>query len=155
MAAGLTVSRDKLDALKAYLGNEVRESARGARAKAGLDIDGALHPGGATAELVALLDRAGPYGQGNPQPRFAFPAVRVKFAKIVGEAHVRAVLEAADSSRLEAIAFRAAGQPLGDMLMNASGMPLHVAGNLRRDTWGGREKIELMIEDAADPRGQG
>lgn len=154
MAAGLTVERDKLDALKAFFATELQEAQRGARAAAGLDIDGAMHPGGATADLVTLLDRAGPFGQGNPQPRFAFPAVRVKFAKIVGETHVRAVLEAADSSRLEAIAFRAAGQPLGDLLMSTSGMPLHVAGNLRRDTWGGREKIELQIEDAADPRSQ-
>jgi single-stranded-DNA-specific exonuclease len=34
-------------------------------------------------------------------------------------------------------------------------MPVHVAGSLKRDTWGGREKIELTIEDAADPRRQG
>jgi single-stranded-DNA-specific exonuclease len=33
-------------------------------------------------------------------------------------------------------------------------MPLHVAGTLKRDTWGGRQKIELTIEDAADPRRQ-
>ena len=34
---------------------------------------------------MTLLERAGPYGQGNPQPRFAFPAHRVRFAKVVGE----------------------------------------------------------------------
>jgi single-stranded-DNA-specific exonuclease len=38
--------------------------------------------------------------------------------------------------------------------MSAAGMPLHVAGHLRRDTWGGRDRIELQIEDAADPRRQ-
>lgn len=155
MAAGLTVEQDKLADVASFLANEIGEAARGARDKAGLDIDGALHPGGATQDLMALIDKAGPYGQGNPQPRFAFPAVRVKFAKIVADAHVRAVLEAQDSSRLEAIAFRAAGQPLGEMLMAAAGMPLHVAGQLRRDTWGGRDRIELAIDDAADPRKQG
>lgn len=155
MAAGLTVEQDKLADVASFLANEIGEAARGAREKAGLDIDGALHPGGATQDLMALIDKAGPYGQGNPQPRFAFPAVRVKFAKIVADAHVRAVLEAQDSSRLEAIAFRAAGQPLGEMLMAAAGMPLHVAGQLRRDTWGGRDRIELAIDDAADPRKQG
>jgi single-stranded-DNA-specific exonuclease len=41
------------------------------------------------------------------------------------------------------------------MLLGAGGLPLHVAGNVKRDTWGGREKTELMIEDAADPRRQG
>ena len=155
MAAGLTVARDKLETARTFLSEEVRESARGARERAGLDIDGALVPGGANDELVTLLARAGPFGQGNPQPRFAFPHVRVKFAKVVGTSHVRAVLEAADASRLEAVAFRAAGQPLGDLLLGAGGMPMHVVGNLRRDSWGGREKIELLIEDAADPRLQG
>ena len=31
-------------------------------------------------------------------------------------------------------------------------MPLHIAGTVRRDTWGGRDKLEVTIEDAADPR---
>ena len=121
----------------------------------GLDVDGALVPSGVTDALMDLIERAGPYGQGNAQPRFAFPSVRVKFAKQVGEAHLRCVLEATDGSRLEGVAFRAVGQPLGDLLQNTGGMPVHVAGSLKRDTWGGREKIELTIEDAADPRRQG
>jgi single-stranded-DNA-specific exonuclease len=29
-------------------------------------------------------------------------------------------------------------------------MPIHVAGHLRRDTWGGRNRIELQIEDVAE-----
>lgn len=151
MAAGLTVSEDQLDALKAYLAEELAEAATSARAAASLEIDGALTPSAATDELVALLDRAGPYGQGNPQPRFVFPAHRIRFAKIVGDAHVRAVAEAGDGSRLDAIAFRAAGQPLGDLLLEANGgMPLHICGTLRRDTWGGRNRIELTIDDASE-----
>ena len=119
----------------------------------GLEIDGALTCGAANDELIGLIEQAGPYGQGNPQPRFVFPAHRIKFAKVVGQAHVRCVIEGADGTRLDGVAFRAAGQPLGDLLMSTNGMPLHIAGTLKRDTWGGREKIELMIDDAADPRG--
>ena len=152
MAAGLTVKRDKLAALQAFFAKSLKADAAAFRAAASLEIDAALVASGANAELMNLIDRAGPYGQGNAQPRFVFPAHRIKFAKIVGDAHIRVVLEAGDGGRLEAIAFRAVGQPLGDMLMGAGGMPLHVAGQLRRDTWGGREKIELAIDDAADPR---
>ena len=94
------------------------------------------------------------WGQGNPSPRFAFPATRIKFAKVVGEAHVRCALESADGGRLDGIAFRAAGQPLGDLLLGTNGLPIHIAGHLKRSTWGGRNKIELIIEDAADPRRQ-
>ena len=152
MAAGLTLKRENLAAVDKFLSREMAEAASGARAAAALEIDAAMTASGATVEAVNLLDAAGPYGQGNVQPRFVFPAHRIKFAKIVGDAHIRVMLESGDGGRIDAIAFRAAGQPLGDALMAAGGMPLHVAGHLRRDTWGGREKIELQIDDVADPR---
>jgi len=154
MAAGLTVARSKLEALETFMAARLGAATDTARAAVALDIDGALTAQTVTDELADLLDRAGPYGQGNPQPRFAFPAHRVKFAKVVGETHVRCVLEAGDGSRLDAIAFRAADQPVGAALLASAGLPLHVAGHLRRDTWGGRDRRELVIEDVADPRAQ-
>jgi len=120
-----------------------------------LPIDGALSAGSINQELIDLIGRAGPYGPGHPEPRFVFPAHRVKFAKIAGEAHIRCLLEAADGSRLDAVAFRAVGQPLGDLLLGTNGLPIHIAGTLKRDQWGGRDRIELTIDDAADPRRQG
>ena len=155
MAAGLTVSRDKLPVLEKFLHDKLAASVGQARTRDGLDIDGALTPGGVTDELLDLIARVGPYGQGNPAPRFAFPATNVKFAKIVGENHVRCVLQSADGTKLEGIAFRAAGEPLGDLLLNAGGLPLHVAGTVKRSSFNGRERIEVHIEDAADPRRQG
>ncbi len=155
MAAGLTIEESQLQTLRAFLNDALASAALEARASASLDIDGALTASGVTDDLLQLIERAGPYGQGNPQPRFALPAHRVKFAKIVGDRHVRCSLEAGDGKRLDAVAFRAADQPIGDVLLGAGGMPLHIAGTLKRDTWGGREKIELTIDDAADPRRQG
>ena len=154
MAAGLTVERGSLEALNSFLRQRLGAAARRARAASALAIDGALTPTAVTEEFLDLIERAGPYGQGNPQPRFVLPAHRIRFAKAVGEAHVRCVLEAGDGSRLDAVAFRVADQPLGAALLADSGMPLHVAGHLRRDTWGGRDCRELIIEDVADPRQQ-
>lgn len=152
MAAGLTVSRENLAAAANYLQTAIAKPASRAMTTATLDLDGALTPASVKEELIDLIERAGPFGHANPQPRFAFPAHRVKFAKVMGEAHIRCILEGGDGSRLDAIAFRAVGQPLGDLLMQAAGMPLHIAGQLRRDTWGGRNRIELLIDDVADPR---
>lgn len=152
MAAGLTVKRDKLADLTQFFAGELKTASTSARSAATLDVDGALVPSAATNEFLTLIERVGPYGQGNPQPRFVFPAARIRFAKIVGEKHVRAVLEGGDGGRIDAVAFRAVGQPLGDLLLSANGLPLHIAGTLKRDSWGGRERIELTIDDAADPR---
>jgi single-stranded-DNA-specific exonuclease len=154
MAAGLTVARDRLDALCAFLIPRLAKKTDAARSAMALEIDGALTPASVTDDFMALIERAGPYGQGNPEPRFAFPAHRVKFAKVVGTAHVRCTLEAGDGSRLDAVAFRAADQPVGAALLAAAGMPLHFVGHLRRDTWNGRDRRELVIEDVADPRRQ-
>jgi single-stranded-DNA-specific exonuclease len=155
MAAGLTLARDRLELVRAFLGAQLAAESPARRPTPQLDLDGALTPVSVTDELMALIDRAGPYGQANPQPRFAFPAHRVKFAKLVGEAHVRCVLEAGDGSRLDAVAFRMGDQPVGTALLGSAGLPLHIAGHLRRDTWNGRDKRELIIEDVADPRSKG
>ena len=69
----------------------------------------------------------------------------------MGNAHVRCVLEGGDGARLDAVAFRAVDQPLGAALLKADGLPLHVAGHLRRDTWNGRDRRELTVEDVAVP----
>lgn len=151
MAAGLTVKTERLDELEAYFAEKLKEKVTATRAAMGLEIDGALTANGITPNFMDQLDRAGPYGQGNPTPRFALPAHRVKFAKIVGEAHVKCTLEASDQSRINAIAFRAVGTPLGDLLLDRAGESLHIVGQLRRNQWNGRESIEMTIEDAARP----
>jgi single-stranded-DNA-specific exonuclease len=149
MAAGITVARDKLDAVRARFDRMLRDKASAARTSTALEIDGAMTPAGVNEDFIDLVEKAGPYGQGNPSPRFAFPAHRVRFAKVMGEAHIRCTLEAGDGSKLDAIAFRAVGQPVGDAIQGSNGMPLHLVGHLRRDTWGGRNRIELQIEDVA------
>jgi single-stranded-DNA-specific exonuclease len=152
MAAGLTVARELLETASTFLAGRLDGKTAEARQRIALQIDGALTPASVTEDFMALIERAGPYGQGNPEPRFAFPAHRVRSAKVVGTQHVRCTLEAGDGSRLDAVAFRAAEQPLGEALLATAGMPIHVVGHLRRDTWNGRDRRELVIEDAADPR---
>jgi single-stranded-DNA-specific exonuclease len=68
---------------------------------------------------------------------------------VVGNGHVRCILAGATGKRLTAIAFRAAGEELGHMLLSASQGPLHLAGNLRVNHWQDRDDPQLIIQDAA------
>jgi len=149
MAAGLTVTRAKLGALRAFLEEHLRDAVEVARAADHLAIDGALTAGAATGDLWNTIERAGPFGSGNPEPVFALPSHRVVFADPVGAAHVRVRLRAGDGKQIGAIAFRALGRPLGDVLLASRGLPLHVAGTLSRDSWQGQERIEMRVLDAA------
>jgi single-stranded-DNA-specific exonuclease len=155
MAAGVTVEMARLDELTAFLSRELRPSVDSAAASLVLEIDGALIPSAATKDFANFVEQAGPYGMGNPAPRFVFPAHRVTAVKAVGEGgHLRCALRAGDGSSISAIAFRALGSPLGDAMQAVGGGPLHAAGRIKRNTWGGHDRVEFEIEDLADPRAQ-
>lgn len=155
MAAGATLKPGQLGAFRAHLAEVLAASVATAREAAALPVDAALTARGATTDLVHQIERAGPYGSGNPQPVFAFPAHRARFAEVVGTGgHVRFSLASGDGARLKAIAFRAANSELGDLLLTAGNdRPLHVAGTLSLDHWQGREEVQVRVSDVAVPAG--
>ncbi|MDY0874477.1 single-stranded-DNA-specific exonuclease RecJ [Dongia rigui] len=149
MAAGFEVDQARLRDLQTFLQQRFDTDMKGEALMPVLDIDAALQPRGATTDLLNMLERMGPFGAGNAEPRFVFPNVRLAFADVVGGAHLRLQLEGADGARLKAIAFRCLDTELGARLTSARGMRLHLAGHLRRDTWQGRDNVQLIVEDAA------
>lgn len=152
MAAGLTVERSRLGALRAFFEEHAGEAVGLLTAKHALKIDGALAASGATAELVDTLEKAGPYGSGHPLPVFALPAHRLTDARVVGLHHVRIALEGPDRGRIEGIAFRAAETPLGNALLSGRGLSFHVAGSLTADHWQGTRRVQIRVTDAAPAR---
>jgi single-stranded-DNA-specific exonuclease len=151
MAAGFTVARERLEDLRRFLGERLAAQAAGDLVPV-LDLDGALDCGGASVELVDTLERLGPFGSGNAQPRFAVSAARVVRADVVGQGHVRCVLSGSGGQRLKAIAFRAADSEMGHALLATRGGSFHLAGTLRADTWQGNTSVQMFIDDAAPAR---
>jgi single-stranded-DNA-specific exonuclease len=150
MAAGFEVAADRIEDLRAFIDARIGDHFSGAPPRAVLDLDGALQPRGASVEFVSMLERLAPYGAGNAEPRFALSNVRIAFADLVGEKHVRCQVEGSDGTRMKAIAFRCAETPVGRLLLGGRNAPrLHLAGHLRLDSWQGQEKVQLTIEDAA------
>jgi single-stranded-DNA-specific exonuclease len=149
MAAGVTLRKDALAAFRAYLEETMGDAVAAARRESALRIDGAISARAANVELVTALERAGPFGAGNPEPVLALPSHTLVFAEAAGQAHVRARLRAPDGAIVNAIAFRAAGQPLGNALMQNRGMMLHAAGILCVDRWNGSERVQLRLADVA------
>ena len=84
-----------------------------------------------------------------PEPVFALPSHAIAYAEEVGQAHVRARLRAGDGTMLNAIAFRAAGKPLGNALIANRGRNVHAAGTLSIDRWNGEERVQLRLMDLA------
>ena len=149
MAAGLTVERNKVDALGAFLNERLAADVERASGDKSLLIDAVLAPRGINPLWCDAIESAGPYGAGWPAPRVATGPVRIVESGIVGTDHLRLIVAGEDGARFKAIAFRAAETELGQTLLNARGRKLWLAGRAKRDDWGSRPAAELHLEDAA------
>ena len=149
MAAGITLRKDALAPLRAYLESTLAADVETARRASGLLIDGAVSAAAANAELVTMLGRAGPFGSGNPEPLIALPAHTLAYAEEVGQAHIRVRLKSGDGSGVNAIAFRASGQKLGAALLANRGRQIHAAGTFAIDRWNGEERVQFKLADIA------
>ena len=150
MAAGLTVMRDQLEPAMARLSELLAKQGAGQGGPADLKLDGALMPEAATIDLIEEIEKAGPFGASAPAPRYAIPALQVRFAKLVGDSHLKLSLSDGLSGKMDAIAFGAFDGPLGDRLSRHGGARFHVAGRLEVNSWGGRQRVQLRLDDAAE-----
>ncbi len=148
MAAGLTLKTDGLAALRQFFDEALAASVEASRNDA-LMVDGALTATAATLDLIELLEQAGPYGSAHPSPMFVFPAHRVVYADAAGADHIRCTLASSDGTRIKAIAFRAMGTDMGELLLSERSFPLHIAGRLVADEWGAKRVPSVQIEDVA------
>ncbi|MFZ0844176.1 MAG: single-stranded-DNA-specific exonuclease RecJ [Pseudolabrys sp.] len=149
MAAGVTLAKGGLAAFRAFLEATLAQSVEAARRDRALLIDGAISAGAVNPALVETLARAGPFGAGNPEPLLALPAHTLAYADPVGENHIRARFRSGDGKFVNAIAFRVAGTPLGQALMDNRGRQLHAAGFLAIDRWQGEERVQMRLTDVA------
>jgi single-stranded-DNA-specific exonuclease len=149
MAAGVTLRKSALAALRAFLESTLAADVEIARRANGLMIDGAVSAGGANHELVGMIERAGPFGSGNPEPVIALPAHTLAYTEEAGQSHVRLRLKSADGTGLNAIAFRAVGQKLGAALVQNRGRLVHAAGSFALDRWQGEERVQFRLNDIA------
>ena len=149
MAAGITVEREKLGALRAFFEEQAAEAVTTLRHGESLRIDAALSADGATFDLLDALETAGPYGAGHSSPILVLPRHKLADVRIVGNGHLRADLRSQAGGRLQAIAFRAAETDLGKFLFDSRGATIHVAGTLSSNHWNGARSVQFRIIDAA------
>jgi single-stranded-DNA-specific exonuclease len=151
MAAGVTLRKERLAEFRAYLESALAADVANSRHENELFVDGAVSARAVTPEFVATLNRAGPFGAGNPEPVIALPSHQLIFADEVGQAHLRLRLKSGDGAIVNAMAFRAVGQKLGNALVQNRGQQLHVAGSLAVDRWQGAERVQMRVADVAVP----
>lgn len=148
MAAGLTVARDRLEPAMARLADLLARQGAGTVGPRDLRIDSLLMPSACTVAFVEQIEQAGPFGQGAPAPRFGFADMAI-VARRIGDKHLKLALSDGFGGQIEAMAFGAFDTALGPALETAGHRRFHLTGRLEVNHWGGRNRVQLRLEDAA------
>lgn len=150
MAAGFSLAENAVASLREFFNRWMAPHLAAMPKERRLLLDAGLTVKGVAPSLVHAIEALGPFGAGNPQPRFLLERVKVVRSDIVGGDHVRAILaDEVGSGSLKAVAFRSVQNDIGKTLLGSKGRPLHVAGSLKLNYWQGNETAEFTIEDVA------
>jgi single-stranded-DNA-specific exonuclease len=139
MAAGVTIRRSRLDAFRERFAGVARRELAPEDLGPEQRVDLELPLRVVTVELERLSRYLEPCGAGNPSPVLGVRGVRLSRRAVVGQGHLKAVLEDGDA-QLSAIGFqwadRVAG--LGDGLVDA-------AFRLETNEWQGQSTLQARL----------
>jgi single-stranded-DNA-specific exonuclease len=148
MAAGFSVEASKISALHAFLIQRMESAVNAYNDARVMKFDGNLSVSGANMETLEEMALAGPYGIGNPSPRFMIANAQIIHRTVMKEKHIKVILsDASGKARLNAVAFGSVGTKMGEWLM--SERTLSVLGELKKNSWQGTESAQFMISDVA------
>lgn len=148
MAAGFSLTKDQLPLLTNFLISEIVRLEKEVDFRPMALCDGYLDLRSLTPALMEEIENIAPFGMGNPTPKFVFSQVMVESYSLIKEQHIRCRFSQGDGISIEGMGFRLKDTLLGDTLMDRSQRPLDLLASPKLDTWGGKTKISLSIEDA-------
>jgi len=145
MAAGLTVSTDKLSQFKKSFIDVANEQLTEENLHATLTLDCEMTLQDITPRFMEFLDKLSPYGPGNMRPKFAIRNVEISGTpKVIGKTgeHLRFKIKQGLKT-MAAIGFGLSGKY--EMLI--TGQPVDIACVVETNEWQGNTTIQLNVRD--------
>jgi single-stranded-DNA-specific exonuclease len=140
MAAGLQLPEDRIDAFREQFNQAVKARLSSDQLRPEQRVDAWISLREADWPLMECLEQMAPFGQGNTKPVWAVESATLLGApRVVGQRHLKmTVLQ--DNQKLDAIAFNMADREVPDG-------PLDIAFQLSRNSFAGRESIQMNVQD--------
>ncbi|RUO55825.1 single-stranded-DNA-specific exonuclease RecJ [Pseudidiomarina homiensis] len=141
MAAGLSLAPENLEAFQHAAVAVATEWLEAEALQRTILTDGGLDASCFTQDFVAQLQRLGPWGQGFPEPLFddVFELVQ---QRIVGQNHLKLVVQTADGIVLDAIAFNVDTQEWPNLSVRKA----QLVYKLQLNHFRGRTNVQLLVE---------
>jgi len=150
MAAGFTILEENIEKLSEFLNNEFTHDYRIIKEKAVSHYLSTIPTQAITIELVNYIEKLGPFGSGNAQPKFMIRNAKIINPKILKDLHISCFIAGSETDLnnryVKAIAFSAMESPIGEILLsNYPKLSLIVTMDI--NVWQGNESVQLVIQD--------
>ncbi len=143
-AAGFSIETRKIPEFAARFREAVDARLKGLDLKPKLALDGKMNLEDCTASFIKLLERASPFGLGNPEPVMAVEDAHVLSPPVLfGRNHLRMIVGQGDHSS-ECVGFNMG--ELKNELTNR-GEHLNLACSPSLHTWRGTTRLQLKLKD--------
>ena len=146
MAAGFSLRTNQLEGFTKYLEEVITPQALKDNPSS-LQADALVDIAGVTLNLVSGLEPLEPYGEGNPEPKFIIPNAQLVYVNLLKNGHITCHFAGLGGARVNAIAFKVADTEIGTALLAGINQRFHLLGTLKKDTWNGRTKIQIQLQD--------
>ncbi len=149
MAAGFLIDKSKILNLRSELIKNFNKKNDEFSTNINLYLDGVLSPSALNENFFKDIDKLGPFGSGNAEPKFAIEQLKILSTTFVGENHLKIILLGKDGSTFKAFAWNARNTLLQSYLEKNQKRKINIAGNIRLNEWQGKKEVQFNIIDIA------
>ena len=146
LAAGLTIENNKIQMFKDFLISKVEHAFQETELVSEISVTSELSISALNSNLMDWIKKLGPWGQGNPIPKFLIKDVIIKKLVFFGKEKQHLLVKVSDNSgEIDCKIFNINETAFSSVL--EKNKSLHLLGNLVSNEWNNKNKVEFNLID--------
>ena len=146
LAAGLTIENNKIQMFKDFLISKVEYAFQENELVSEISVTSELSISALNSNLMDWIKKLGPWGQGNPIPKFLIKDVIIKKLVFFGKEKQHLLVKVSDNSgEIDCKIFNINETAFSSVL--EKNKSLHLLGNLVSNEWNNKNKVEFNLID--------
>ena len=146
LAAGLTIENNKIRMFKDFLISKVEHAFQENELVSEISVTSELSISALNSNLMDWIKKLGPWGQGNPIPKFLIKDVIIKKLVFFGKEKQHLLVKVSDNSgEIDCKIFNINETAFSSVL--EKNKSLHLLGNLVSNEWNNKNKVEFNLID--------
>ena len=146
LAAGLTIENNKIQMFKDFLISKVEHAFQKNELVSEISVTSELSISALNSNLMDWIKKLGPWGQGNPIPKFLIKDAIIKKLVFFGKEKQHLLVKVSDNSgEIDCKIFNINETAFSSVL--EKNKSLHLLGNLVSNEWNNKNKVEFNLID--------